>query len=248
MSHKRMYEELVTLEAVAPVTAAATATSSYYRLGEFEELKFDIFVGTTNGGGSPMTAGSTLVCTLMETDGSTPRSLTGQTTATVTCTIAANTNVDVATATAAAVTAGTTLTINGVVYTGVTASMTAAGTREFQVTSNNTNCAENLETAFNANGVEGIEVSRAGATVTFQPETPGEATVTLTASNTTMFALATTRAHAYLSARPEMLTNSEGYHSIAVRTVSAQAFNRRAYVTKGKAKSKPVAQNVAASN
>lgn len=241
MSHKRMYEETVTLEAVAPVTAAATATSSYYRLGEFEELKFDIFAG-------PMTAGSTLVCTLMETDGTIPRSLTGQTTATVTCTIAANTNVDVATAMPAAVTAGTTLTVNGVVYTGVTASMTAVGTREFQVTSDNTNCATNLVTAFNANGVEGIEVSRASAVVTFQPGTPGEATVTLATSDAAMFVLATTRAHAYLSARPEMLTNSEGYHSIAVRTVSAQAFNRRAYVTKGKAKNKPVAQNVAASN
>lgn len=187
--------------------ASTTVTGEYLSVSDYRTI-------CSSGNIGPMAAGNTVVFQLtqaIDRNGTSVKNISG-----ATCTATANTNVNELKVTLTTVSAGDTLTVNGLVFTAHATTTTVAN-REFSVAGTDTNDAVNLVTCLNdpVYGVPNIDAENTANVITISAFEDLGASVTAVSSAGTMV-VATEGAEAYLEISTDLLDIENGFSWVGI--------------------------------
>jgi hypothetical protein len=195
----------------------SNVTGPYFKAGAFRTVLAKLSVGA-------MAATKTAKIEILQAsdaDGTGAKGIPSTAAQAATAEITANTKVTALTLTLATVLAAQTVTINGLVFTAH-ANTTTASKREFKIDGDDTADAAALAGLINdvTYGVPGVKATAALGVITLVASPAGDATITASASDTTV-TIATTQAQAYVEFNENQLDKANGFIYYAVKVTSS---------------------------
>lgn len=189
------------------------ATGEYYNMADYQN---GLFILQGNALGESETVKIELL-QATDADGSSPKDLKDADDSAISATITAQEDVTEATIGLGTAANTDTVTINGVTYT--MAASTSVADKEFTDDDGLASCINDDDV-----GVDGVEASASGDTVTIKAEKPGEKTLTVSATeNSGTVALATVSALAYVDFKEGLLDTDNDFNHIACKVTTGAA-------------------------